>query len=74
MTCKVCKKEFTYNEIGTPQTEETKTRWGYNEVTYRQYQCNNCGNIKKTSSIVGFDKKGKEIDSSGEIEISDHKN
>jgi hypothetical protein len=69
MLCKVCKKEFTYEETGTPHTEETKTRWGYNEVTYRQYKCRVCGNIKKTRSIKEFDKEGKLIASSGEIEL-----
>jgi hypothetical protein len=69
MSCKACKGEFTYDETGTPQTEETKTRWGFNEVTYRHYKCRDCGNIKKTRTINEFNNNGERIASSGEIEV-----
>jgi hypothetical protein len=59
--CEKCKKEYAYEEVGTPKIEETKTRWGYNEVTTRYDKCRFCGHERERVSVEKFDKKGNKI-------------
>lgn len=59
--CERCDKDFAYKEIGNPKTVETKTRWGYNEVTTRTFQCQYCGNTIEDESIEEFDENGNRI-------------
>lgn len=59
--CERCNKDFAYQEIGTPRTEETKTRWGYNEITTRTLQCRFCGHSTERDLIEEFDENGNKI-------------
>lgn len=61
MICDECKREYAYDEIGTPSFEEIETRPGYDEVTTRYFKCRFCGYTKEDVSVKKFDKNGNRI-------------
>jgi len=52
--CKICKKEFAYEEVGTPTVKEVKTSEGTRKITTRTYECKFCGDedIRKDNKLI----------------------